>query len=283
MGAKIRVLYVYAIINDVNGKIYIGSSKNAFKRWECHRKALRNNCHSNQKLQRAWNKYGEESFSLEIVKRIIGYKNQMLWWEQHFINEMNAVKEGYNISPTAGSNLGIKFSEAARKRLSDSHKGQKAWNKGIKGVVKHGPCSEKTKQRISKANKGKKRTKEFCDFISKLQMGRKTSEKTKKKMSLAHKKRVRTPEERERRVARTKAMWTDEKKKKEICEKISKALKGRKQSEERKFINSETHKGLKHSEETKKKMSESHKRRMSPEILKKKSEDAKRSWAKRKQ
>jgi len=40
------------------------------------------------------------------------------------------------------------------------------------GIYKRNPCSKETKKRISKANKGKKRTKEFCERISKLLKGK---------------------------------------------------------------------------------------------------------------
>jgi ribosomal protein S24E len=68
-------------------------------------------------------------------------------------------------------NTGRKFSKEIRKKLSESHKGQKAWNKGtpMKEEVKEklrisckgksgfmGYHTQETKLKISKANKGKK-------------------------------------------------------------------------------------------------------------------------------
>jgi len=47
--------------------------------------------------------------------------------------------------------LGYKFTAAQRKRLSDAHIGQTAWNKGLRGF-KH---SEQTKRNMSKAQKGR--------------------------------------------------------------------------------------------------------------------------------
>lgn len=37
--------YIYKIINKVNGKFYIGSTKDIDKRWYQHYFALKNNCH----------------------------------------------------------------------------------------------------------------------------------------------------------------------------------------------------------------------------------------------
>lgn len=54
---------IYAIVNTINGKVYIGSSKSVEGRCNGHFRDLRNHKHYNVKLQRAWNKYGEQSFS----------------------------------------------------------------------------------------------------------------------------------------------------------------------------------------------------------------------------
>lgn len=68
---------------------------------------------------------------------------------------------------------GIKQTEEHRKKNSESHKGKPAWNKGMKMTNdyihpmqgKH--HSEETKSKISRANSGKKRSKEQRDKISK--------------------------------------------------------------------------------------------------------------------
>lgn len=44
------------------------------------------------------------------------------------------------------------FTEEHKKNISKGHKGQKAWNKNLKGIVK---CSDETKLKMSKAAKGK--------------------------------------------------------------------------------------------------------------------------------
>ena len=57
---------IYKILNNINGKIYIGSTKNFNKRWVTHKYLLRLNKHENKHLQYAWNKYGEVHF--EFIK-----------------------------------------------------------------------------------------------------------------------------------------------------------------------------------------------------------------------
>ena len=54
---KTKVSGIYAITNQVNGKVYIGKSI-----------SIGYNKHCNEYLQNAWNKYGEENFSFEIVE-----------------------------------------------------------------------------------------------------------------------------------------------------------------------------------------------------------------------
>ena len=67
---RIKLSGVYQIINLINDKRYIGSSKNIYKRWNVHKDILNKNNHINIHLQNAWNKYGEENFKFEIIEEI---------------------------------------------------------------------------------------------------------------------------------------------------------------------------------------------------------------------
>lgn len=59
---------VYQIRNIGNNDLYVGSTTISFKsRWSGHRRLLRSNKHHSIHLQRAWNKYGEESFVFEVL------------------------------------------------------------------------------------------------------------------------------------------------------------------------------------------------------------------------
>jgi group I intron endonuclease len=58
---------IYAITNAINGKRYIGSSKDIKQRFADHKKDLNNNIHHNRKLQEDWNKYGETYFSFDLL------------------------------------------------------------------------------------------------------------------------------------------------------------------------------------------------------------------------
>ena len=53
---------IYKILNKANGKFYIGSTNKVSRRWTHHKSNLKYNRHCNQKLQRAYNKYGKDNF-----------------------------------------------------------------------------------------------------------------------------------------------------------------------------------------------------------------------------
>lgn len=59
---------IYKIINVVNNKFYVGSAVDLKRRKTRHFSELRNNKHSNGRLQNSWNKYGEQSFVFVVVE-----------------------------------------------------------------------------------------------------------------------------------------------------------------------------------------------------------------------
>lgn len=109
---------IYAITNTVNGNRYIGSSANISKRWSGHKKGLNNNNHHSGYLQNAWNKYGAENFEFSMLECC--EIDHLLEREQFYIDNESPA---YNMRPTAGSNLGIKFSDAARRNMRAAHMG----------------------------------------------------------------------------------------------------------------------------------------------------------------
>lgn len=59
---------IYKITNLVNGKVYIGQSQDIYNRWYDHKKDSRKK-KTNIALYRAFNKYGIENFSFEIIEK----------------------------------------------------------------------------------------------------------------------------------------------------------------------------------------------------------------------
>jgi len=64
---------VYKIANSVTNECYVGQSVRVLKRISDHKCNLRKGTHSNPRLQNAWNKYGEEAFTFEVVAECDSY------------------------------------------------------------------------------------------------------------------------------------------------------------------------------------------------------------------
>ena len=116
---------VYAIVNKKNSKFYIGSSSDIKQRHKMHLWALRGNYHENKKLQRAFNKYGEQNFILKILEIC---NEKLIEKEQYWMNLTECVKKGYNINTQAEkppSWKGKKHSIKTKIKIGKKHKGKK--------------------------------------------------------------------------------------------------------------------------------------------------------------
>lgn len=112
---------IYKITNKINGKFYIGSSNSIFYRWLNHASDLTNGNHTNYKLQRAFNKYGLESFSFDVIELHPG--EGLNKREQYYLDTMCKAKEyienkslffnknTYNIKPKVEGLVGLPMRE----------------------------------------------------------------------------------------------------------------------------------------------------------------------------
>jgi len=108
-----------------------------------HFRVLRKGKHWSSSLQSEYDKYGKEAFNFKILA--LCELEDLIRFEQ---NLLNCFKPAYNLSPTAGSPLGIIRSIEARQKMSDAKTGIIPWNKGI-------PHSEATRKKIGDANRGR--------------------------------------------------------------------------------------------------------------------------------
>lgn len=157
-------------------RVYIGSAWDVLLRWCNHKNYLRKNKHHSIKLQRHYNKYGEDDLVYEIIEEgIYLCKEHLLSREQGWYFHFKGVKSEipyFNIREIAGSSKGRIFSEESKLKMSIAKKGKPTWNKGKAGTYTHTeeakynmkiaaskktPMSEETKQKIANAKRGKKR------------------------------------------------------------------------------------------------------------------------------
>lgn len=59
---------IYKITCLVNNKSYIGQSTSIKRRWATHKRELASGIHYNRYLQNAYNKYGKDNFTYEILE-----------------------------------------------------------------------------------------------------------------------------------------------------------------------------------------------------------------------
>lgn len=114
---------IYCIRNLKNDKRYIGQSKNISIRFSQHFSDLRAGRHGNEVLQRAWNKYGENSFVKEVLHECL--LEDMDFWEKKYILEFQSDRhaKGYNIEM---GGVGVRpMPDSTRRKISLAHKGKK--------------------------------------------------------------------------------------------------------------------------------------------------------------
>jgi group I intron endonuclease len=110
---------VYAIVNKENNKVYIGSTVRKFrKRFQCHKADLNKGTHHSEHLQRAWRTHGPDAFEFLIVEYVTD-KFKVLEREQYYLD---TIKPEYNNAPVAGSSIGVKHTEQARRNMSVAQK-----------------------------------------------------------------------------------------------------------------------------------------------------------------
>lgn len=185
--------YIYKTTNLINNKIYIGKRSGLFKS---------NYFGSGTILKRALKKYGFMAFKVE---KVLEAKNEqmlnlleirLISFYRTFFGPLRL----YNIAN--GGEGSVSWAVTSRQKISYQMKGKRKSLAHRQKIAKtltgttH-PCSLETKQKISRALKGKKRkpwSQQHKEMLSLLLTGRKHSEETKKKLSLQRKGRLLGPQ-----------------------------------------------------------------------------------------
>jgi group I intron endonuclease len=163
-------MFVYLITNTINGKRYVGQTKQTLaNRWSMH--VAKNHC---RYLHNAIQKYGRENFIIEALFDVLN-KELANEFEIEYIERYKTMyPNGYNILP--GGDNRPPLSEEAKRKISEFHKGKKH-------RLGHSP-SEETRRKLSLANKGKTLSFEHRKKISLAHVGIGHSEESRKKMSI---------------------------------------------------------------------------------------------------
>lgn len=135
-----RVVGIYKITNLIDNKVYIGQTVNYRKRKNSHLSSLKENKHHNEHLQRAFNKYGENSFEMELLEECKIEELDDI--EIKYIKELDTCNhdKGYNMM--YGGQIYREFTKEVRLKMSEAGKGRK--------------FTDEHKKKISLAQKGKK-------------------------------------------------------------------------------------------------------------------------------
>ncbi len=181
---------IYKISNNVNDKIYIGSSVKFSIRCNQHKFHLLKNSHFNKKLQNHVNKYGFDSLVFEIIES--DCKN-LIDREQFYIDLLNPF---FNIRKIAESNFGLKRTNEQKvfmvkqRNLRNGYK--KGWTHSKETIDKIKKTrlmnggyniSDEQKLKISNSSKGRIVSEETRKKISKSTTGKIVSVDTKEKLS----------------------------------------------------------------------------------------------------
>lgn len=125
---------VYKIVNTVNDYFYIGSAVNLKRRKTRHFSELRNQKHNNARLQAAWNKYGESSFTFEVVEYVedvqLLYDVEDRWLTGHVGKQycynigMAAISPMLGLKGELSPTWGYRHTEEAKEKIAAAGRGR---------------------------------------------------------------------------------------------------------------------------------------------------------------
>ena len=145
---------IYAFLNLINGKFYIGSTKDFYKRYHSHKSLLNNNKHDNSYFQRAWNKHGKINFIFVILEYVESL-DKLEEREQCWIDDTKCYDQsiGYNAKRIANSNFGLQHTQETKDKISKAKSGIKMTGEARQNMSKAStnrneikwPCPDKAK------------------------------------------------------------------------------------------------------------------------------------------
>jgi group I intron endonuclease len=176
---------VYKISNIISGRYYIGYSTNIYRRFKVHRSKLKQNCHDNIFLQRAYNLDGEDNFIYDIIHSC-DTEEKAKEIELQYLSDLSIRDMLYNLN----------FNNSGGDLLTNHPDKEKIREKILKSFANtiNKMSKEELKQKYGRPGEingmyGKTHTEEARKIISEVHkgnvycLGKKASEETKQKMS----------------------------------------------------------------------------------------------------
>jgi len=150
-------MIIYKITNTVNGKIYVGKTTRTLeRRWQEHRRAS-----NDMPISRAIRKYGTENFKAAVIYHAMS-EDDLNALEKRLISELQANNPsiGYNVTEGGdgfSGHTGKPHTAESRQKISQACRGLKR--------------TETTKHKIAVSRTGKPLSNETCFKISESKTG----------------------------------------------------------------------------------------------------------------
>lgn len=183
------MISIYVVANQVNGKRYVGQSKDATKRFATHKKNARRNVDG--ALYSAIRKYGADKFVMRVIESC-PTRDRANEMERRWISlcSSRTHEHGYNL--TAGGDGGSDPSAETRAKI-----GAAARNRSAESLAKmRRPRSEEAVASMRASRKPHSAA--TLEKLRLAHLGKRASQEARAKMSAAHKGRVVTEETRNR-------------------------------------------------------------------------------------
>ena len=119
LGSISMIIYsIYKFVNRINGKVYIGYTKNVHKRLSEHKQQ---SVSGQNKLYKAIRKYGWDAFEFYVIYQSKDSNHCLNEMEPHFIKECDSFRHGYNSTP-GGQKGSYDPSAESKVKMSQSRK-----------------------------------------------------------------------------------------------------------------------------------------------------------------
>lgn len=184
---------IYAIVNKINGKAYIGKSSDIEKRWAKHKinlsKDVRNEKQTNRHLFNAVKKHGIENFAFIVLETFDLLDDDLITdRELYYMDLYQTCNRGFGYNLRRDSSTKMIVHEETRAIISENNMGEKNPNFGNRWSEEQKRKASETRKRLAKEGK--------YDYLKSEEYRRKLSELT-------------------------SAMWKDEEKKQAMARRVS--------------------------------------------------------------